>query len=98
MLRVSEIVGGDPAWKRAYVTSLDLAPTSPPDQIFCGQMIQDVLVAAPPGVTRVVISRPVLQRLLDGRTKGLALRAQSGLRAAFIESPPPRLHFDVEGP
>lgn len=97
-LRVSEIVGGNPAWKRASVTSLDLAPASPPDQIFCGQMIQDVPVADPPGVTRVVISRPVLQRLLDGRTRGLVLRAHSGLRAAFIESPAPRLHFDVERP
>ncbi len=98
-VRVSEILGGDPAWKRESVSARGLARGRPLDQIFNGQMIQDVEVAEPPALTRVVIPRPVLQRLLDGRTKGLVLRAQPGVDAAFGENaPPPRLYFDVARP
>ncbi len=99
LLRVAEIPGGGDRPSRGGITLEGLARGRAVDQILSGQMIQDVPVADPPGLTRVVISRPVLQRLLDGRSRGLVLRAQPALCVYFAQdAPPPRLYFDVQGP
>ncbi|HEY4656370.1 MAG TPA: hypothetical protein VIH22_17755, partial [Cyclobacteriaceae bacterium] len=47
------------------------------------------------------ISRPVLQRLIDGRTLGLAIKPLGAVSASFYSKDEdkrysPRLYFDVE--
>ena len=63
-------------------------------------MIIDWPATAPPGAkTYLTVSRPVLQRLIDGRTQGLALRPLGALTATFHASesttPSPRLLFTL---
>ena len=101
-VRIVEILGGDPAWERRTVTFASLARGEPLEQLFNPQMVIDARVAEQPGArTRVTISRPVLQRLLDGRTRGLVLRALGPVNAVFsgggpTAAPAPRLYFNVE--
>ena len=66
-------------------------------------MIQDVDVAsAPGGKTYVTLPRPVLQRLLDGTTKGVVLRPLGAINASFYSSEDakpgvaPILHFSTQ--
>jgi hypothetical protein len=74
------------------------------DQVLGSQPIIDYEVAAGRGEkTLLVVSRPVLQRLIDGRTQGLAVRPLGALHAAFYASEHqggrlgPRLHFNLAG-
>ena len=59
-------------------------------------------VAHPGARTHFTISRPVLQRLVDGRTLGLAIRELGSVVASLRDTPgadgagEPRLLFDVE--
>lgn len=102
-LRIFEILGGDPAWNQETVTSNSLLQGRDPREVFNPQMIQDVDVApAPGGKTHVVLPRPVLQRLLDGTTKGLVLRPLGAINPTFYasESAPagtaPTLHLTTK--
>jgi len=84
MIRVVEILGGDPGWEQETVTHNSLCQGSPLDEVFNSQMIIDTKVdETQSGKTRITISRPVLQRLIDGRTKGLAIRPLGALNASF---------------
>ncbi len=101
-LHVFEILGGDPAWNQETVTYHSLLQGGDPKQVFNTQMVQDVDVApAPGGKTYVVLPRPVMQRLLDGTTKGLILRPLGAINATFYASEDatpgaaPTLHFSV---
>ncbi len=65
-------------------------------------MIQDVDVApAPGGKTCVVLPRPVMQRLLDGTSTGIAIRPLGAINATFYASEDatpgvaPTLHFST---
>jgi hypothetical protein len=100
-MRVAEILGGDPAWERETVTAANLWQGAPIDRVVNPQMIIDWPVAEGRGsVTRFVISKPVLQRMIDGRTLGLAIRPQGSISASFIAvdgdgRPGARLLFNV---
>ena len=100
-VRVSEILGGDPAWRRETVTANSLRRGQPLESVFNGQMIIDWPVAEGDGRrTYFTISRPVLQRLVDGRTLGLALRPLGSISASFHAigdpaSPPAALLLDI---
>jgi hypothetical protein len=66
-------------------------------------MIIDVDVAEEQGAkTWITLSRPVLQRLLDGKTHGLALRPLGAINASFyatenqIEGYSARLLFNLQ--
>jgi hypothetical protein len=84
-VRVVEILGGDPGWREETVTLDGLRRGKALDQVFNGQMIIDVPVAEERGArTFVTISRPVLQRLVDGRTLGIALRPLGAIVASFL--------------
>jgi hypothetical protein len=54
------------------------------------------------GRNLITISRPVLQRLIDGKTKGLLIRPLGAIDASFYASENesgsegPKLHFNVE--
>jgi hypothetical protein len=101
-VRAVEILGGDPAWQRATVTFASLTRGQPLEDVFNGQMVSDAYVAeAPGGRTRVTLSRAVLQRLLDGRTRGILIRPLGPIVASFRASGTtaeagPRLYFSVE--
>ncbi len=102
-IRVTEILGGDPAWNRRGVTFNGLLKGQPIDTVLNPQMVLDERVAPRRGDrTLVRISRSVLQRLVDGRTLGLAIRPLGPIDASFYSSQhenrrlAPRLLFDVE--
>ena len=102
-LHVIEILGGDPAWDQETVTYNSLLQGGSPKEVFNTQMIQDVDVAsAPGGKTYVTLPRPVLQRLLDGTTKGVVLRPLGAINASFYSSEDakpgvaPILHFSTQ--
>ena len=83
-LRVVEILGGDPDWDQATVTCASFCQGKPLDDVLNAQMIIDSRVASPRQTrTYLTISRPVLQRLLDGKTKGLAIRPLGAIVASF---------------
>jgi hypothetical protein len=103
MLRVSEILGGDPEWSQESVTLARFTQRQPLDQVINTQMIIDVDVNEEQGgKTFITISKPVLQRMLDGRTRGLVLSPLGAIHATFYDSQHargkdgPRLHFNLQ--
>jgi hypothetical protein len=99
LIRLMEILGGDPEWRRDTVTL---------DSLLQGRVLAEVCNPQPiidwpvndsaGGKTWLVISRPVLQRLVDGRTLGLALTPLGPIDATFFCSgtDAPRLLFNLE--
>jgi hypothetical protein len=98
LLRVAEILSGDPAWRRETVTLDGLLRGGALAEVVNPQPIIDWPVNdSPGGKTRLVISRPVLQRLVDGRSPGLAVAALGPIDASFqcCGADAPRLLFNV---
>jgi hypothetical protein len=86
-IRVTEILGGDPNWDQRTVTLDRLSLGQPLDAVLNPQMIIDERVAERRGDrTLITISRPVLQRLVDGRTLGLAIRPLGPIDATLYAS------------
>jgi hypothetical protein len=84
LIRVVEILGGESGWSRESVTWKSLLLGGPPDLVLCPQMIIDWPVSEGNGAkTYLTIPRPVLQRLIDGRTLGIAVRPLGAIHAAF---------------
>jgi len=84
LIRVVEILGGDPAWTRNSVTWNSLLRGEPVDAVINPQMIIDWLPSEGNGAkTYLTIPRPVLQRLIDGLTPGIAIRPLGSIHAAF---------------
>ncbi len=100
-VRVFEILGGDAGWDQGTVTLESLLAGQPVDEVINGQMIIDLDVATQPGgKTWFTLSRPVMQRLLNGTTKGLVLRPLGAISASFLATEQgtdsgPRLHFST---
>jgi hypothetical protein len=98
LIRVVEILGGDPSWERGSVTVSNLLADENRDDVFNPQMIIDWPVTEDEGEkTWFTISRPVLQRLIDGRTRGLAIAPLGSIVASFStgETDAPGLLFNV---
>ena len=101
MVRVCEIVGGDPGWNETLVTLDKLSAGKPLDQVINTQMIIDDSVTwnADKKVL-FTISQPVLQRLIDGKSTGLAIKPLGAVNAVFYsrenKEKAPRLYMDVE--
>lgn len=84
LIRVVEILGGESGWSRESVTWKNLLEGAPPDFVVCPQMIIDWPVSEGNGAkTYLTIPRPVLQRLIDGRTLGIAVRPLGAIHASF---------------
>jgi hypothetical protein len=84
LLRVVEILGGDPRWDERTVTTDSFCHYQPLDRVLNTQMIIDWPVTeGDGGKTYLTISRPALQRMIDGRTLGIALESLGALHAAF---------------
>lgn len=72
-VRVCEIIGGSP-WQEDSVSYQRLLGPLPPSLVINAQTTVDTpLKPERGGATTVVLSRPVMQRLLDGTTHGLAI-------------------------
>jgi hypothetical protein len=83
-IRIVEILGGDPRWERESVTLKSLLGGQPVEEVFNTQMVVDVDVSEEPAsITGITIPRPVLQRMADGKTYGLAIRSLGAINAAF---------------
>jgi len=98
LVRVVEILGGDASWGRDSVTASNLVAGEEIEDVFNPQMIIDWPVTEGEGEkTWFTISRPVLQRLIDGRTLGIAIAPLGSIVASFSsgEADSPRLLFDV---
>ena len=99
LVRVVEILAGDPSWRRNTVTVASLLRGEALEEVFNPQMIIDWPVGEGPGAkTWFTISRPVLQRLIDGRTLGLAVTPLGSINASISNSgkDAPRLLFNIE--
>lgn len=102
-LRVVEILDGDPSWSRKTVTLDGFLAGKAVDEVFNGQMIVDVPPALERGgKTLIAISPPVLQRLLTGRTRGLAIYGLGAVNASFYSGVSsnggdgPKLYLNIE--
>ena len=97
-----EILGGHPNWDQASVTYENLLQGESATDAFNTQMISDVELSSQRGSkTYVTLSRPVMQRLLEGRTKGLIIRPLGALVGTFYASEStgqngPKLHFSTK--
>lgn len=84
MVRVAEILGGDPLWDEKTVTYDRLRGNQRIEDVINTQMIIDDSVTW--NENRKVlftISQPVLQRLIDGKTRGLAIKPLGVVNASF---------------
>jgi hypothetical protein len=83
-IRAVEILGGDPRWDKKTVTFNSLCVGQSPDLVLNPQMIIDWPVSEGDGAkTYLTIPKPVLQRLIDGKTLGIAIRPHGAINAAF---------------
>jgi hypothetical protein len=103
-VRVTEILSGDPNWEQRTVTLASLLQGQPLDVVINPQMIIDARAAEGRGAkTFVTIARPVLQRLVDGKTIGLAIRPLGPISATFYAledeygKAAATLHFNLQG-
>ena len=86
-IRIVEILGGDPHWDQSSVTFQTFAQGEALEKLVNGQMIFDTELAKERGgKTYATIPRPVMQRLLDGTTKGLTIRPLGALDASIYDS------------
>ena len=83
-VRVAEILGGDPAWEQKTVTADSLRRGKRLERVINAQMIIDWPVAEGDGSkTYFTISKPVLQRMIDGKTLGIAVKPLGSVSASF---------------
>jgi hypothetical protein len=103
MVGVSEIIGGDPKWIHETVTYDRMTQGKPLDDVVNSQMVIDVDInPLRTGRNLITISNPVLQRLIDGKTLGLAIEPLGAVIASFYsikngdENIGPELDLNVE--
>ncbi len=102
-IRVFEVMGGPKLWDQKTITFDGFTQGQPLEELVNGQMIFDVVPAPEQGgKTRITLSRPVMQRLLDGATRGLLIRPLGALEATFYDSQEdsperaPTLYFNLQ--
>jgi hypothetical protein len=99
LVRVVEILAGEAVWRRETVTLDSLLRGGALAEVVNPQPIIDWPVnESVGGKTLFIISRPVLQRLVDGRTLGLALTPLGPIDGSFrfVGADAPRLLFNLE--
>ena len=91
IVRVVEILGGDPNWDQTTVTTDSLCHYEALNRVLNTQMIIDWPITEGDGEkTYLTIGHPVLQRLIDGKTLGIAIKPLGALNASFYS-------MEVEG-
>ncbi|HBQ58261.1 MAG TPA: hypothetical protein DD671_01165 [Balneolaceae bacterium] len=101
-VRVIEIIGGDEDWNQTEVTFNTITQGKKLSAVFNPQMIFDAEVTEEQGgKTFITLSRPVMQRLIEGTSKGLLIRPLGAIDATFYSSEyldgkySPKLHFNI---
>ena len=100
-IRVIEIFGGDSSWDQQKVTYDNFMQGKKYSEVFNSQMTYDAdLKSEPGGKNYMTISKPVMQRLISGKTKGLLIRPLGAIDASFYASEDksgdgPVLHFNL---
>lgn len=85
-VRISEIIAGDKHWQEATVTYQSLMQGQPYHTVINEQTTVDTPLAAErSGKVVITLSQPVLQRLVDGVTSGLAIRPLGLIDAALMD-------------
>lgn len=98
MVRVTEILAGDPGWDPASVTWNSFLDGAALEHVLNEQMVIDYPVNPDAGgTTSFVINERVLQRLLDGRTRGLAIRPLGAVNAVFAKGAVLRINSSDDG-
>ena len=99
-VRIIEIIGGDPNWNQKNVTYNNFMQNSEYGEVFNLQMLFDTEVCDERGCKNyITISKPVLQRLIEGKTKGLLIRPLGAINTSFyssenkMQNSGPVLHF-----
>jgi hypothetical protein len=102
-IRIVEILGGNPAWTNTDVTFNHFLSGSSLLDVLNTQMIIDIDIPNTKDTpVWIHIPEPVIRRLLDGTTKGIALYPLGLLSASFysgdsmIDPFRPRLYFSTE--
>ncbi|MEX1239043.1 MAG: hypothetical protein WEB30_04975, partial [Cyclobacteriaceae bacterium] len=99
MVRITEIIGGDARWDEKTVTFDRLKGNQEIEDIINTQMIIDDSVTWNQNKKVLfTISQPVLQRLIDGKTLGLAIVPLGAVNASFYSKESkgsPRLYIEV---
>jgi len=102
-VRIVEILGGEPNWNQETVTYNSLCQGQAIDSVLNSQMIIDIGVAeGRDSKTLITISKPVLDRMIEGKTLGLAIRPLGAINASFYAMEnesgkfSPRLHFNLQ--
>ena len=91
IVRVVEILGGDPKWDQTTVTTDSLCRYEALNRVLNTQMIIDWPITEGDGEkTYLTIGHPVLQRLIEGKTLGIAIKPLGALNASFYS-------MEVEG-
>jgi hypothetical protein len=86
-VRICEVLGGPPGWSEESITLDGFLAGQPEAAVFNEQTIVDVAVTpGPDGKTTVTISQPVLQRLVDGTTKGLVIKPLGAISAVLRDA------------
>jgi hypothetical protein len=103
IVRVVEILGGDPNWDQTTVTTDSFCHYEPLNRVLNTQMIIDwPITEGDGGKTFLTIGHPVLQRLIDGKTLGIAIKPLGALNASFYSMEDEngknsaQLHFNIE--
>lgn len=103
LVRVVEIFGGDPDWDQRTVTTDSFCHYERLDRVLNTQMIIDwPITAGDGGKTYLTIGKPVLQRMIDGKTLGIAIKPLGAISASFYSMEneagknAARLYFDLQ--
>jgi hypothetical protein len=103
IVRAVEILGGDPKWDQETVTTDSFCHYEPLNGVLNTQMIIDWPVTPGDGAkTYLTISKTVLQRMIDGKTHGIAIKALGAIDASFYSMEDEagkysaRLHFNLQ--
>jgi hypothetical protein len=103
MVRIAEIIGGDPLWNERTVTFENLKGNSAIENVINTQMIIDDSVTWNKNKKVLfTIPQPVMQRLIEGKTQGLAIKPLGAVNATFYSKDNgssglgARLYFELE--
>jgi hypothetical protein len=96
-LRLVELLALPPDWTGGPLSYADLLDDRPAEAVINEQPVIDVPPARPGAPTLLPVSPPVLDRLLSGQSRGLALMSHGGVTASFRlnGSGAPVLHFNL---
>lgn len=101
-IRVIEILGGNSEWDQEKVTYNNFMQGKKYHEVFNSQMLFDTEINEKKnGKTFITISKPVLQRMISGKTKGLLMRPLGAINASFFSSENgfdncPKLYFNIK--